>query len=428
MGAGFRLGALKMEKANGGRRPDVVVTAVESTTSLAAGAEDTWQQLLDGKSGIRTLEKPFENQFDSGVRIGGELREDFNDFLSKVEVRRMSFMQKMCAVLGRRLWEKAGSPEVDPKRLAVSVGQALTSTEVLVNLYDDLTAEGMRAVRKMPLVVQMHMPNAPAAVIGLDRKARAGIVSPVLSDASGSAAIQQAWQHIVFGDADIAICGGVEARIEAVPVATFASIGLLSKNNDDPEGAARPFGKNRDGMVLGEGGGLMVLETEEHAKARGAEILARVLGASVTYDGYHDIAPDPEGELAADAITRAIERAGLVPSDIDYISASASGTVAGDLAEANAIRTAFGGHMPAVYAPKAALGHSLGSVGAIEAILTAQTLRDGVSPPTLNVTELDDGIDLDVVAGGARRGAYRYAVSNSFALGGHNVALVFGAY
>jgi beta-ketoacyl ACP synthase len=418
----------RMGTTNGGPRRDIVVTAVESTTSLAATAEDTWQQLLDGRSGIRPLEKPFEEQFDSGVQIGGELQEDFNEFLSKVEVRRMSFMQKMCAVLGRRLWETAGSPDVDPKRLNVSVGQALTSTEVLVNLYDDLTAEGMKAVRKMPLVVQMHMPNAPAAVIGLDRQARAGIMSPVLSDASGAAAIQQAWQHIVFGDADIAICGGVEARIEAVPVATYASIGLLSKNNDDPAGAARPFDKNRDGMVFGEGGGLMVIETEEHAKARGAPILARLLGAAIKYDGYHDVAPDPTGESASDAILRAIEHAGLAPSDIDYVNAHAAGTIAGDLAEARAIRRALGDHSPAVYAPKAALGHSLGAAGAIEAVATVQALRDGVSPPTLNLTELDPEVDLDVVTGEARRSDYRYALSNSFSLGGHNVALVFGAY
>ncbi|OBA98778.1 beta-ketoacyl-[acyl-carrier-protein] synthase II [Mycobacteriaceae bacterium 1482268.1] len=408
--------------------PDVVVTAIESTTSLAPTAEETWRQLLDGRSGIRALEKPFVDQYDFEVRIGGVLREDFDEHLSRVEVRRMSYMQKMAAVLGRRLWTNAGSPEVDPQRLAVSVGQALTSTEVLVGLYDDLKAEGMRAVRKMPLVVQMHMPNAPAAAIGLDLKARAGIMSPVFSDATGAAAVQQAWQHIVFGDADMVICGGVEARIEAVPVASFTALGMLSTNNSDPEGASRPFDKNRDGMVLGEGGALMILETEEHAKARGADILARVLGAAVTYDGYHDVAPDPSGELAGEAITHAIRHAGLTPTDIDHINANAAGTVQGDLVEARAIRSAFGSHTPAVYAPKAALGHSLGSAGAVEAVLTVQALRDSVAPPTLNVTELEPGIELDVIAGEPRRSDYHYAVSNSFGVGGHNVALVFGAY
>ena len=417
-----------MAHTNGGKRPDVVVTAVASTTPLAPDAEDTWRLLLDGRSGVGMLDEPFLDQFDFEVRIGAKLKENFDEQLSRVEVRRMSYMQKMAAVLGRRLWANAGSPEVDPKRLAVSVGQALTSTQVLIGLYEDLKAEGMRAVRKMPLVVQMHMPNAPAAAVGLDLKARAGIMSPVLSDASGAAAIQQGWQHIVFGDADVAICGGVEARIEAVPLATFTALDMLSANNADPEGASRPFDKNRDGMVLGEGGGMMLLETEEHAKARGADILARVLGAAVKYDAYHDVAPEPDGEMQGEAIARAISHAGLTPTDIDHVNASAAGTVYGDLAEARAIRHALGGHTPAVYAPKAALGHSLGSAGAVEAVLTAQTLRDGISPPTLNVTELDPAIDLDVIAGESRRSDYRYAVSNSFAVGGHNAAIVFAAY
>src|SRR5215212_8586811 len=402
-----------MAHTNGGERPDVVVTAVASTTPLAPDAEDTWRLLLDGRSGVGVLDDPFLDQFDFQVRIGAKLQEDFDEQLSRVEVRRMSYMQKMAAVLGRRLWANAGSPEVDPKRLAVSVGQALTSTQVLIGLYESLKAEGMRAVRKMPLVVQMHMPNAPAAAVGLDLKARAGIMSPVLSDASGAAAIQQGWQHIVFGDADVAVCGGVEARIEAVPLATFSALGMLSANNADPEGASRPFDKSRDGMVLGE---------------RGANILARVLGASVKYDAYHDVAPEPEGEMEGEAIAQAIRQAGLAPTDIDYVNASAAGTVYGDLTEARAIRNALGTHTPAVYAPKAALGHSLGTAGAIEAVLTAQTLRDGISPPTLNVTELDPEIELDVIAGEARRSDYRYAVSNSFAVGGHNAAIVFGAY
>jgi beta-ketoacyl ACP synthase len=417
-----------MASTTGGKRPDVVVTAIASTTSLAPDAEETWRLLLDGRSGVGPLDEPFLDEFDFTVRIGAKLRENFDDQLSRVEVRRMSYMQKMSAVLGRRLWSNAGSPEVDPKRLAVSVGQALTSTQVLIGLYEDLKAEGMRAVRKMPLVVQMHMPNAPAAAVGLDLKARAGIMSPVLSDASGAAAIQQGWQHIVFGDADVAVCGGVEARIEAVPVATFSALDMLSTNNDDPEGASRPFDKNRDGMVLGEGGAMLLLETEEHAKARGANILARILGATVNYDAYHDVAPEPDGELEGEAIARAIRQAGLSPTDIDHINANAAGTVHGDLTEARAIRNALGAHSAAVYAPKAALGHSLGSAGAIDAVLTVQTLRDGIAPPTLNVTELDPQIDLDVVAGEARRGDFRYAVSNSFAVGGHNAAIVFGAY
>jgi 3-oxoacyl-[acyl-carrier-protein] synthase II/beta-ketoacyl ACP synthase len=278
-----------------------------------------------------------------------------------------------------------------------------------------------------PLSVQMHMPNAPAAAVGLDREAKAGIISPVMADASGAAAIARAWRQIVLGEADVAICGGVETHIEAVPVASFWQGGLLSTNNDDPAGACRPFDKDRDGMVLGEGGALMLIETEEHARARNAPILARVMGAAMSSDGFDPVESNPDGEAAGRAIARAIELAGLAPTDIDHVNAHAAGTVTGDLAEARAINHAFGGHKPAVYAPKAALGHSLGAAGAVESVLTVQALRDGVVPPTLNLNQLDPEIDLDVVAGEPRRAHYRYAVTNSFGIGGHNVAVVFGA-
>ena len=406
---------------------DVVVTAVASSTALAPDAEDTWQQLLKGHSGIRKLDKPFVEEFKSEVRIGGELDDDFDANLTRIELRRMSFMQKMSRVLSRRLWQAAGSPVVDPQRLTVSIGLALASTEAFVFLYDDWLARGMRAVN--PLGVQMLMPNAPAAAVGLDREAKAGIISPAVGDASGAAAIAKAWQSVVLGEADIAICGGVETQIEAVPVAAFTRLGMLSTNNDDPAGACRPFDRDRDGMVFGEGGALMVIETEQHAKARGAPILARLMGAAMTSDAYDAIKPDPSGEPAGDAIHRAIELAGLAPADIDHVNAHATGTTFGDLAEARAIRLALGDHhMPAVYAPKAALGHSLGAAGAVEAVLTVQALRDGVIPPTLNLTSPDPHIDLDVVADRPRHGDYRYAVTNSFGFGGHNVAVVFGAH
>jgi beta-ketoacyl ACP synthase len=405
---------------------DVVVTAVASTTSLAPDAEDTWQQVLEGQSGIRPLDRPFIVDFDSPVNIGGQLRETFEDQLNRVEKRRLSYMQQMSTLLGRRLWAQGGSPEIDLTRLLVSIGLALGSTEEFLRQYDEWRVKGLKAVS--PLAVQMSMPNAPAAAVGLERRAKGGIISPVMADASGAAAIAEAWRHIALGEADIAICGGVETGIEAVPVAAFIQQGFLSTNNDDPAGACRPFDKDRDGMVFGEGGALLLLESEQHAKARGADILARVMGAGITSDGYDIVKPDPEGERAGDAITRAIELAGLTASDIDHINAHATGTDFGDLAEAHAIRRALGDHQPAVYAPKSALGHSLGAAGAVEAVLTVQALRDGVVPPTLNLKEVDPAIDLDVVAGGPRRGDYRYALTNSFGLGGHNVALVLGAY
>ena len=404
---------------------DVVVTAVASTTSLAPDAETTWQLLLEGQSGIRDLDKPFVGEFNSPVRIGGPLQESFDEHLSRVELRRLSFMQKMSLLLGRRLWESAGSPEIDTRRLMISIGLALGSTEEIPVQYDAWREKGLRAVS--PLAVQMYLPNAPAAAVGLDREAKAGIISPVMADASGSAAIAVAWRQIVLGEADIAICGGVETHIEAVPVASFWQLGLLSTNNDDPPGACRPFDKDRDGMVFGEGGALMLIETEEHAKARDAPILARVMGAAITSDGYDPVEPDPDGQEAGDAIARAVELAGLAPTDINHINAHATGTIAGDLAEAHAIGHAFGDHAPAVYAPKAALGHSLGAAGAVEAVLTVQALRDGVVPPTLNLKDLDSAIELDVVSGSPRRAHYRYAVNNSFGIGGNNVAVVFGA-
>ncbi|MEO3758535.1 KasA/KasB family beta-ketoacyl-ACP synthase [Mycobacterium sp. B14F4] len=406
--------------------PDVVVTAVVSTTAVAADAEDTWLQLQQGVSGIRALDKWFVGELDSPVRIGGSLVDDFDKHLTRVEQRRTSFMQKMSTVLGRRLFDVAGSPEVDTRRLTVSIGLALGSTEEIPAQHDDWRQKGLRAVS--PLTIQMYMPNGAAAAVGLDHQAKAGILSPVMADASGAAAIAYAWRQLVMGEADVAICGGVETHIEAVPVAAFLQQGILSTNNDDPAGACRPFDEDRDGMVLGEGGALLLIETEEHAVARGARPLARLMGAGITSDGYDFVVPEPSGESAADAMVRAAQLAGLEPADIDHVNAHATGTRAGDLAEAHAIRRAFGGHNPAVYAPKAALGHSLGAAGAIEAVLTVQALRDGVIPPTLNLTHLDPAIDLDVVTEQPRRGRYRYALSNSLGFGGNNVTLAFGAY
>lgn len=413
--------------ATGNGFPNVVVTGVAMTTALATDAENTWKALLDGQSGIRALNDEFVQKYDLPVRIGGHLLEDFDGQLTRVELRRLSYLQKMATVVSRRVWENAGAPEVDPRRLMVSIGTGMGSTEELVYAYDAMRAKGLRGVS--PLAVQMYMPNAAAAAVGLERKAKAGVSTYISACASGSEGIAQAWRHIVLGEADIAICGGVETKIEAVPIAGFAQMRIvLSNTNDDPVGACRPFDKDRNGFVFGEGGALMVIETEEHAKARGANILARLMGASITSDGYHIVAPDPTGDQAGYAITRAIQLAGLQPTDIDHINAHATGTQIGDVAEGYAINNAMGNHRPAIYAPKAALGHSVGAVGAVESILTVLALRDGVVPPTLNLSNLDPEIDLDVVAGEPRPGNYQYAVNNSFGFGGHNVALVYGRY
>lgn len=407
--------------------PNVVVTGFAMTTALATDAEGTWKRLLDGHSGIRTLDDDFIEKYDLPVRIGGHLLEDFNGDLTPEEIDRFSYLQKMATVIGRRAWEHAGSPEVDTKRLMVSIGTGMGSSEELLYAYDGMREKGLQGVS--PMAVQTYMPNSPAATVGLERNARAGVVTPVSACASGSEGIANAWRSIVVGDADIAICGGLETRIEAVPIAAFAQMRIvLSTTNDDPAGACRPFDKDRNGFVFGEGGALMVIETEEHAKARGATILARLMGAAVTSDGYHIVAPDPSGEQAGRAITRAIQLAGLTPGDIDHVNAHATGTSVGDVAEGKAINNALGNNRPAVYAPKSALGHSVGAVGAVEAVLTVLALRDGVVPPTLNLRNLDPDIDLDVVAGEPRRGNFQYAIKNSFGFGGHNVALAFGKY
>lgn len=410
--------------ANGGF-PNVVVTAVTATTSLAADIESTWKSLLAGESGIRVLEDDFVTKWDLPVKIGGHLVDGIDDHMTRLDLRRMSYVQRMAKYLGAQLWETAGSPEVDPDRLSVVIGTGLGGGEKIVETYDLMNEGGPRKVS--PLAVQMIMPNGAAAVVALELGARAGVITPVSACSSGSEGIAHAWRQIVMGDADIAVCGGVEGGIEALPIAAFSMMRAMSTRNDEPERASRPFDKDRDGFVFGEAGALMVIETEEHAKARGAKPLARLLGAGISSDAYHMVAPAPDGLRAGFAMKRAMETAGLSPKDISHVNAHATSTSIGDLAEANAIRNAGVEHA-AVYAPKSALGHSIGAVGALESILTVLALRDGVIPPTLNYETPDPEIDLDVVAGEPRYGEYQYAINNSFGFGGHNVALAFGRY
>ena len=410
--------------ANGGF-PSVVVTAVEATTALAADIESTWKGLLAGESGIRILTDDFVEKWDLPVRIGGHLVDNVDDHMTRLDMRRMSYVQRMSKLLAGRLWESAGKPEVDPDRFSVVIGTGLGGGEKIVETYDAMNEGGPRKVS--PLAVQMTMPNGAAAVAGLELGARAGVITPVSACSSGSEAIAHAWRQIVMGDADFAVCGGVEGGIEALPIAAFSMMRAMSTNNEDPAGASRPFDKNRDGFVFGEAGALMIIETEEHAKARGAKPLARLMGAGITSDAFHMVAPASDGLRAGQAMKRAMETAGLSAKDIDHVNAHATATSIGDVAEANAIRVAGVEHA-AVYAPKSALGHSIGAVGALESTLTILALRDGVIPPTLNYETPDPDIDLDVVAGEPRYGDYSYAINNSFGFGGHNVALAFGRY
>jgi beta-ketoacyl ACP synthase len=402
-----------------------VVTAIEATTALAADIESTWKGLLAGESGIRILEDDFVDKWDLPVRIGGHLVDDIDSHMTRIDKRRMSYVQRMSKLLARRLWDNAGTPEVDPDRFSVVIGTGLGGGEKIVETYDAMNEGGPRKVS--PLAVQMIMPNGAAAVAGLELGARAGVITPVSACSSGSEAIAHAWRQIVMGDADFAVCGGVEGGIEALPIAAFSMMRAMSTRNDDPAGASRPFDKDRDGFVFGEAGVMMIIETEEHAKARGATPLARLMGAGITSDAFHMVAPAADGVRAGHAMKRAMETAGLSPKDISHVNAHATATPIGDTAEANAIRVAGVEHA-AVYAPKSALGHSIGAVGALESALTVLALRDGVIPPTLNYETPDPEIDLDVVAGEPRYGDYQYAINNSFGFGGHNVALAFGRY
>ncbi|NMN94737.1 KasA/KasB family beta-ketoacyl-ACP synthase [Antrihabitans stalactiti] len=406
-----------------GNFPNVVVTSLAATTSIAGDVDATWKGLLNGESGIDVLDDDFIHEYDLPVRIGGHLKVTPESLLSRVELRRLAYVERMATVLGREVWRNAGSPEVDKDRLGVAIGTGLGGGDALIDSVDKLKNGGYRKVS--PLAVQMVMPNGPSAVVGLEHEARAGVITPVSACSSGSEAIANAWRMIVMGDADIMITGGVEGHIDAVPIAAFTMMRAMSTRNDDPKGASRPFDKDRDGFVFGEAGALMVIETEEHALARGATIHARIMGAGITSDGFHLVAPDPTGRGAARAMTRAIETAGLTKADITHVNAHATATPIGDTAEANAINLAVGNHA-AVYAPKSALGHSIGAVGALESILTVLAIRDGVIPPTLNLDNQDPEIDLDVVHGEPRRGEIEYAINNSFGFGGHNVALVFG--
>ena len=378
---------------------------------------------MDGQSGIGPLLSDFVARYDLPVRIGGVLQVALSDHLTRVEQRRLSFVEQLAVVLGRRLWRASGLEDMDSDRLAVAVGTGLGGGDALIGAVDAMRAGGYRKVS--PMSVPMVMPNGPAAHIGLEVGARAGVFTPVSACSSGSEALAHAWRLIASGEADVVIAGGVEGHIDAVPIASFSMMRAMSTRNDEPTRASRPFDRDRDGFVFGEAGALLIIESERHATARGARIHGRLLGAGITSDGFHIVAPDPEGRGIRKAMQKAIGTAGLTARDIDHVNAHATATPIGDLSEARAIAATVG--HASVYAPKSALGHSIGAVGAVEAILAMLSIRESVVPPTLNLDNQDPAIDLDVV-GSQRRQQIDYALSTSIGFGGHNVALAFGRY
>ena len=322
----------------------------------------------------------------------------------------------------REAWADAGTPEVEPTRLAVVIGSGIGGALTLLGQNDVLREKGPRRVS--PHLIPMLMPNGPAATVGLEIGARAGVHTPVSACASGAEALAMALEMLRDGRADVIVAGGAEACVHPLPLAGFAQMRALSTRHDDVAAASRPYDKGRDGFVLGEGAGVLVLETEEHARARGARVHGRLAGAGLASDAHHVTAPDPAGTGAARSIELALRDAGVSPSDVGHVDAHATSTPLGDLAEARALNLALGSHRPPVTAPKSCTGHLLGAAGAVEAIAAVLALKSGVVPAIRNLEDQDDDADVDAVRTVTREHAHDVALSTSFGFGGHDVSLV----
>jgi 3-oxoacyl-[acyl-carrier-protein] synthase II len=404
----------------------IVVTGVGATSPLGGTAADSWNALLAGESGATTLEQPWVAELALPVTFAGQAKVAAADVLQRHELKRLDPSSQFALIAGREAWEDAGAPDVEPERLAIDWATGIGGVWTLLDAWDTLRERGPRRV--LPMTVPMLMPNGPGAAIGMDLHARAGIRTVVSACASSTESIANAYDHLQDGLADVIIAGGSEAAIHPLPIASFAAMQALSKRNDEPATASRPYDVSRDGFVLGEGAAALVLETEEHAKARGAKIYAELVGGSVTSDAYHITAPDPEGSAAARAMIAAIRNSGAELSDVAHINAHATSTPVGDIAEYNALRRVFGDLLEGipVSATKASTGHLLGGAGAIEAFFTVMSLHERIAPPTINLTEQDPEIPLDVVTE-PRTLPDRdlLAISNSFGFGGHNAVVAF---
>lgn len=407
----------------------IVVTGIGATSPLGGTAQESWKALLAGESGISTIEKDWVAQYDLPVTFAGQAKVQGPDVLERVEWKRLDPSSQYALISAREAWADAGSPDVDPLRVGVDYSTGIGGLWTLLDAWDTLKEKGPRRV--LPMTIPMLMPNAAAAAISMNIPSRAFARTDVSACASSTEALVNAYDHLQQGLADVVIAGGTEAVIHPMPIASFAAMQALSKRNDSPQTASRPFDVSRDGFVLGEGAGTLVLETEEHALARGAKIYAELAGGSVTSDSYHITAPDPEGSAAARAMLAAIAQAGAVPTDVDHVNAHATSTPVGDIAEYNSLKRVFGDHLKniPVSATKAATGHLLGGTGALEAIFTLLALHERVAPPTINLTEQDPAIDLDVVTTArALRDGPLLAISNSFGFGGHNAVVAFRSY
>ena len=404
----------------------IVVTGLGATTPLGGDVQTTWRALLAGESGVSTLEQEWVERHQLPVKFAGQAKVAAKEILSVPETKRLDPASQFALIAAREAWADAGTPDVEPERLAVEFATGIGGIWTLLDAYDTLNTSGPRRV--LPMTVPMLMANGPAAAIGMDIAARGGVRTAVSACASSTEAIANAIARLQSGAIDIVVAGGCEAAIHPLPIAAFASMHALSRNNDNPAGASRPYDTARDGFVMGEGAGALVIETEEHAKARGARIYAYLVGGSVTSDAHHITAPDPEGTGAARAMLEALDQAGAKLEDVVHINAHATSTPVGDIAEYTALKRVFGDHLDkiCISATKSSTGHLLGGAGAIEAIFTVLALHERTAPPTLNLQNQDPEIPLDVVTSPrALPTGQILALSNSFGFGGHNAVVAF---
>jgi len=395
------------------------------TTPVGGDVASSWSAILAGQSGVRPIDAEWIAEQPS--RIAGQLAVEPSEVLTKVETRRLDRSQQAAVIAAREAWQDAGAPAVEPERLGTVIGTGIGGVTSLLEAYDTLNERGWSRVS--PHMVTMIMPNGPAAVVGLEIGARAGVHSPVSACASGAEAIANAARMIRDGRADVVLTGGTEAVICGITMAGFSAMRALSTRNDDPTAASRPYDTDRDGFVMGEGAGIVVLESRDHAQARGASIYGVYGGAGMTSDGHHIAQPGPEGGGAARAMTAALADAGISTADVHHVNAHATSTPQGDIAEAVAIRRALGSDadQALVTGTKSMTGHLLGGAGAIESIFTILALRDRTAPPTINLENMDPEIHIPVAANSPHElpSGDIAALNNSFGFGGHDVALVF---
>ena len=404
----------------------VVVTGLGVTTPIGGDVATTWKALLAGQSGVRLLTEDWRELLP--VHFAARVATEPADQMERVEMRRLDRSEQFALIASREAWKDAGSPdEIDKERLGVVIASGIGGVITLLDQFDIFKEKGARAVS--PHTVPMLMPNGPAANVGLELQAKAGVHTPVSACASGAEAIGYAYEMIKSNRADIIVAGGVEAAIHQLPMAAFGQMKALSTRNDNPAAASRPYDIDRDGFVLGEGGGVLILEEYECAKARGAKIYCEIAGQGLTSDGYHIAAPDPDGGGVQRAIKFALANSGLSTKDIVHLNAHATSTPAGDVAEANALRKALGADADhvAVSATKSMTGHLLGGAGAIESVFIVKALQERLAPPTINIENLDPAVTVDVVRDTPRAlpAGDIAALNDSFGFGGHNVVLAF---